>query len=248
MLTERLCCALRLVEVTTSQPQPRKTELTRNPCRTYSAIPIQNHSLHPVYRPADGQASACSERFRQRRNGGFCRTIHVDQAELTCPTLRNRRRASLPAKPHRFHGRQWALRQCREQRCGEDHLCGFGAFDLVQQALAGVGPEQARTVNQRHQRAHVARIERQRHAVQHSITRSDIEPPTMIEQQVDQRSMFDHHALRHAGRTGGVNHLSKLLRVMLERRRGWRLRIQLRLGSLAGQIHPTLGRLQLEWR
>ncbi|MNQ54747.1 hypothetical protein D3C85_688200 [compost metagenome] len=77
-------------------------------------------------------------------------------------------RAGLSAEADRLQGRQRALGQGREQGRGADHMAAGAALELLQQALIRVTPDQARTLGQRQQRAHIAGIEGQRHAVEHA--------------------------------------------------------------------------------
>ncbi len=208
----------RLVQVAPCEPEAGQAQLTGNADRAQAAMRVQHQRLHAIDGRADGQPIASREGLGQRRDGRLGGTVHVDQPKLAGPALGNGCRAGFATEADRLHRRQRSRRQGRQQGRGENHLGGPGAFDLVQQPFPRLGPAQAGAMGERHQCAHVAGVERQRHAVQHAIAWCHIQAPSMVAQQVGQCAVLDHHALRQPGRTGGVDDLGEALRVMWQSR------------------------------
>src|SRR4051812_2502279 len=58
------------------------------------------------------------------------------------------------------------------------------------------------------------KVEAQRREGQHAIAGTDVEAFVEIDDGVERGSVSDHHALRHAGRTGGVDHVSEIVRLL----------------------------------
>ncbi|MNU90949.1 hypothetical protein D3C71_808290 [compost metagenome] len=209
-LDKGLLGALRQIEVAAGQPQPRQAELAGHPHRAEVARLVQDQRLQVVDGATDGDGRPRGEPRAERGDGALGRAVHVEQRHPLSPTLHQAARARLAAKADGLEGteiRRW--QQVREQGGRQNHMAGTASDRGSDHPLARLAEVQGRAAVQGQQAGHVARIEREGHAVEHGPALTKGDALAVIRHQVDQAALLHHDPLGQAGAAGGVDDLGQ---------------------------------------
>ena len=217
--------------------------------------------VEQVYARADHRrADRRLHRARQRRaharaHRGLGRAVGIGHAPALRPLLDQLRRAGLAGDDQvAAVGQRVGAehRQRRRRQGGVADPVPAHQFDqrIAGQQLLGVAEHQRRARQQRHAQFPERRVEAQRGELQDPRARADLECADLAREQARHAGMADHHALRPAGRAGGVDHIGRVQRRAVgEARRIDRLRGQHLHGLRQVQQparHAVLGQARLD--